>query len=356
MTLPTDAAAAGRSTAADGLDAVLVRDAAGYDLTRERLRSRRWVRVSRGLYLPRAPERSSDDVARAIGRVLPRDSGLGHLTSATLRRWWLPHRLRPHVVRATTGSLVHVQRRGLYVRRSKLTDLEEIDGVPVVSAAQTLVELARDLSLVDLVPMVDCALRDGTDLEAILAAARPRVPGARRLRQAVGLADGRSESWWESVLRLLHVLPGLGPVQPQVDIWRGHTFIARADLHLVGTNRYPECDGGRHREKDRHDHDLERDKNMSRTKHERFGYTTSEIARQPDMIIRDAEDARGWSHDPRRLRAWWSYAKVSSLTPYGRTLLAARLERYRLAAERRVAPSGCRSGSSKHRNAPLDAY
>jgi hypothetical protein len=346
---------AGVSTAAYGLDAVLVREARGYGLTRERLRSQRWVRVSRGLYLPRVPERSSDDVVRAIARVLPRDSGLGHLTSAALRRWWLPHRLRPHVVMATTGSLVHVQRRGVYVRRSKFAESQDIDGVPVVSPAQTLVELARDLSLVDLVPMVDCALRDGTDVDAILEAARPRVPGSRRLRQAVALADERSESWWESILRLLHVLPGLGPVQAQVELWRGEVFIARADLHLVGTSRYPECDGGRHREKDRHDHDLGRDKSMSRNKHERYGYTTSEIAGQPDMVIRDAEDARGWPHDPRRVRTWWKYARVSSLTPYGRTRLAARLERYRLAAERRVAPSGCRAGSSKPLSSPLDA-
>jgi len=349
------AGASALSTTAEGLDAVLVRDAETHGLTRERLRSRRWVRVSRGLYLPRVPQRSPHELAHAIAGVLPRDSGLGHLTSAALRGWWLPNRLGPHVVMATTGSFVHVQRRGVYVRRSRFAEPEDIDGVPVVSAAQTLVELARDLSLVDLVPMVDCALRDGTDVDAIREAARARVPGSRRLRQAVALADERSESWWESILRLLHVLPGLGPVQPQVELWRGQLFIARADLHLVGTNRYPECDGGSHRERYRHDHDLGRDKNMSRDRHERFGYTTGEIAGQPDMVIRDAEDARGWPHDPRRVRTWRRYARVSSLTPYGRTLLAARLERYRLAAERRMAPCGSRSGSSKHRNAPLDA-
>jgi hypothetical protein len=55
------------------------------------------------------------------------------------------------------------------------------------------------------------------------------------------------------------------------------------------------------------------------------------------MIIRDAEDARGRPRDPRRLRTWWRHAKPSTVTPYGRTLLAARLQRYRLAAERRRA-------------------
>jgi hypothetical protein len=272
--------------------------------------------------------------ARAVSQVLPRNSGFGHLTSGLLRRWWMPNRVCPPVLLATTTSGVHVQRRGLYVRRSRSAEFEMIAGLPVVTAAHTLVELARDLSMVDLVPMVDCALRDGTDVDAILAAARPRLRGAGRLRVAVGLADAKSESWWESVLRLLHVLNGLGPVECQVPLWDDGVFVARADLHLVGTLRFPECDGGRHREKDRHDHDLGRDKRMSRVRYERYGYTTSEIATSPQMIIRDAEDARGWAHDPRRARTWWRYAKTSTLTPYGRTLLAARLERYRLAAER----------------------
>ncbi|MGH3356655.1 MAG: hypothetical protein ACRDOJ_12215 [Nocardioidaceae bacterium] len=229
---------------------------------------------------------------------------------------------------------MHVQRQGLYVRRSRVTEYDDLDGVPVVDAPYTLVELARDLALVDLVPIVDCALRSGTRQDDILAAARPRIPGARRLRHAVELADERSESWWESVLRLLHVLPGLGPVECQVPLWHDGVFVARADLHLVGTRRYPECDGGKHREKERHAADLRREKGMHRQQLERYGYSTTEIARSPGMIIRDAEDARGWRHDPMRLRIWWSYARASTLTAYGRTRLAARLERYRLAANR----------------------
>jgi very-short-patch-repair endonuclease len=314
----------------------LLRDAAARGLTREQLRSSGWQRLSRGLYGPKADVRTTLETAHALSQVLPRESGFGHLTSAELRGWWLPNRLGPHVEFATTTSGVHVQRRGLYVRRSPFAEFEHIDGVPVVSAAQTLVELARDLSVVDLVPLVDCALAQGADRADILAAARPRLQGAPRLRQAVGLADERSESWWESVLRLMHVLTGLGPVEAQAEIWdeRG-LFIARADLHLVGTRRYPEVDGGTHRERVRHADDLRREKQMSRHGHERYGYTTDEIARSPGMVIRDAEDARGCEHDPGRARRWWRRARASTLTPYGRTRLAARLERYRLAAERR---------------------
>jgi hypothetical protein len=319
---------------------VLLRSSDQYGLTRDRLRGVTWERLSRGLYGLRTPDRPPVDLARALSQVLPRDSGFGHLTSALLRGWWMPNRLGPHVALATTTSGVHVQRRGLYVRRSRSAEYEMLHGVSVVTAPHTLIELARDLPLVDLVPMVDCALRDGADPGDVLAAARPRLRGAGRLRRAVELADPKSESWWESVLRLLHVLPGLGPVECQAPLWSDGVVIARADLHLVGTRRFPECDGGRHREKERHESDLRREKGISRRQFERYGYATAEIAASPAMIIRDAEDARGWAHDPRRVRTWWRHAKPSTLTPYGRTLLAARLERYRLAAERHRGPQG----------------
>lgn len=323
--------------------AFLLRDANGMGVSRDRLRGARWQRLSRGLYAVRADCRTPYDTARALSQVLPRDSGFGHLTSAALRGWWLPLGLPPHVTFATTRSGVHVQRRGLYVRRSPIAEYDDLGGLALTSAPQTLLELARDLSLVDLVPMVDCALRLGTDRTSVLGAARPRVAGAGRLRHAVSLADERSESWWESVLRLLHVLTELGPVDAQVEIWERGGFVARADLHLVGTRRYPEVDGGRHREKERHGRDLRRDRRMSRGGFERYGYTAEEIAVSPAMIIRDAEEARGHAHDPGRLRRWWSYARASTLTPYGRTRLAGRLQRYRLAADRRVARSGAAS-------------
>ncbi|HET7326476.1 MAG TPA: hypothetical protein VFJ14_04240 [Nocardioidaceae bacterium] len=313
---------------------LLVRKAGQHGLTRDRLRGNSWERLSRGLYGPREPGRSTTDLARMTTPVLPRDSGWAHLTSARLRGWWTPNQLGPHVLLASTTSRVHVQRRGVYVRRSVFAEVEVVDGIPVSTPAQTLIELARDLVLVDLVPMVDCALAAGADPDAIMAAARPRLRGAATLRRAVQLADPKSESWWESVLRLVHVLTGLGPVECQVELFSQGSFIARTDLHLIGTHRYPECDGGEHRQRDRHDADLGREKWMSRSDYERYGYSTREIARQPEMIIRDAEDARGWRHDPERARTWWRWTKSSTLTGYGRTCLAARLARYARAAIR----------------------
>jgi hypothetical protein len=300
-----------------------------------RLRTDAWERVSHGWHAPASVDRSLPDRARLLVPVLPSGSGFGHLTSAELRGWWTPNGLPDHVVMASTAEGLHVQRDGVYVRRSAFTAVELVDGLPLVTAAETLLALGQDLSLVDLVPMVDCALAAGATAEEILAAARPRSRGSVVLRKAVTLADPRSESWWESVLRLMHEVAGLGPVECQVEVMGSGGVVARADLHLVGTNRYPECDGGEHRTRERHAADLRRDKAMSRLGAERYGYTTEEIAKQPHVIIRDAEDARGWAHDERRVARWWAVARSSSLTSYGRTRLTARLRRYRLASNRR---------------------
>lgn len=299
-----------------------------------RLRGPSWRRITHGVYAPSASTPDLAALAAATAVALPRDSGFGHLTSVGLRGWWLPNGLGPSVLFASTTSRVHVQRKGLYVRRSAYARTDLVGGLPVICPSETLLELAQDLSLVDLVPLVDCALAAGTAASDVLAAARPRSRGSRVLRRAVALADPRSESWWESVLRLMHVATELGPVQCQVPLWSGPTFVARADLHLVGTSRYPECDGGEHRSRDRHAHDLRRDKALQRAGAERYGYTTAEIAHHPQMIIRDAEVARAWQHDPERVARWWRLARTSTLTGHGRARLRARLDRYRRAALR----------------------
>lgn len=317
-----------------GVLAVRARDAVPLGLSPAVLRHPRWTRVTRGCYLP--AERSAlSDRAAAVAALLPRDSGFGHLTAAALRGWWLPNGVGEHpVLFASTTSQVHVQRRGVYVRRSAYTAVEGLSGLPVVTAAETLLELAQDLGLVDLVPLVDCALARGASPDELLAAARPRSRGARVLRTAITLADRRSESWWESVLRLLLVTTGLGPVESQVELRAGDEFVARADLHLVGTARYPECDGGDHRTAERHQRDLQREKAMSRLGAERYGYTTAEIAHGPATIIADAENARGFPHDPARVARWWQLARRSTLTGHGRAVLRGRLARYRRASHR----------------------
>jgi hypothetical protein len=146
------------------------------------------------------------DLAAAFEAVLPRQSGYGHVTAAALRGWWLPWLPVDLPLLATTTSGVHVQRPGLYVRRSLHTSMVQSQPMSLVDPASCLLEMAVDLALVDMVPLVDIALRTGCTVDEIRAAAWPGRRGARTLRRALALSDPRSESAWESILRLLHVL------------------------------------------------------------------------------------------------------------------------------------------------------
>jgi hypothetical protein len=115
--------------------------------------------------------------------------------------------------------------------------------------------------VLDLVILGDSALRlrhcSLTDLK-ITACQRRR--GAPLLRQVIPLLDERSESAWESIMRVLHQAAEI-PVTPQQEIFDEEgRFIARSDLRIDGTRRIHEYDGARHRGADIHEVDLERDR------------------------------------------------------------------------------------------------
>jgi hypothetical protein len=106
------------------------------------------------------------------------------------------------------------RRSGLYVCRHPKSFPIRITaaGLKITTPAETLLASARDLGVLDVVIMVDCALREGdVTLTELKIAANQRRRGAPRLRQVIPLLDKRSESAWESVMRELHVaadIPG----------------------------------------------------------------------------------------------------------------------------------------------------
>jgi hypothetical protein len=51
-----------------------------------------------------------------------------------------------------------------------------------------------------------------------------------QLRYLAPLSDPRAESPGESVLRLRWLESPLPPPRPQLEVWRGHEFVARLDL------------------------------------------------------------------------------------------------------------------------------
>jgi very-short-patch-repair endonuclease len=142
--------------------------------------------------------------------------------------------------------------------------------------------------------MADSALRlrDVTLIELKIAASQRRR-GAPRLRQVIALLDSRSESPWESVLRVLHCVADI-PVEPQhviVDSTDGSW--PRADLWIKGTRRIHEYDGAVHREAEVHQRDLKRERNLIMSDWQRFDFTSAHILNEGAAISRSVDDLLG---------------------------------------------------------------
>lgn len=209
-----------------------------------RVRRSGWERLAHGLYVPAAGRTQLEDL-RAWQVVLPSTAAFTHLTAAMIRGWWEPATIRQPVFATIPHSEPRPRRPGLVVSRHPEPPLiEHRRGLRVTTAADTLLEAARDLAVLDLVVLGDCALRMGhltiPELQRVTARRRR---GAPLLRQVIPLLDDRSESPWESIMRVLHLAAEI-PVTPQYKIYddRGR-FVARADLRIDGTRRLQEYDG-----------------------------------------------------------------------------------------------------------------
>lgn len=285
-----------------------------------------WLKVCHGRYVPSG----ADDVARlqALASVLLPEMGFTHVTAAAHLGWWLPP--LPELPAFGAGSMFRNRPRRPELRIIRTTPAPTIwwaKGLPLVSAEDILLACARHLGLLDVVVLIDSALRLGHTTCARLArAVAERRFGVRRLRQAIALADPRSESPYETLLRVLHVVCDIR-VEPQHELWCDGVFLARGDLWLVGTTSFHEYDGAEHRrDKERHRRDLRRDRALANAGWIRRGYTDAELLRQPLTILRDADLSLGRPHDPDRIQAWYALLRESCFTAAGRQLLLTRLK------------------------------
>jgi hypothetical protein len=228
------------------------------------------------------------------------------LTAAELRGWWLPQKIPHPVFAALCEGDPCPHRAGLYVsRHPHRVPSELVSGVRLTTPAETLLAAARDLGVLDLVLMGDSALRLGhCTIDDLVETAAQRRRGAPMLRQVIGLLDKRSESAWESVMRVLHRAADI-PVEPQHEIFdQWGRFVARGDLWIVGTNRLHEFDGGKHREPEVQSRYLTRDRLLIEADCQRFGFTKAQLLNDGASIIASTDKLLGRSWDPSRLRRW----------------------------------------------------
>lgn len=293
-----------------------------------RCRGKDWVRVSHGMHRPVS---ELDDVRADLAAwrlALPPTGAFTHLTAAREYGWWLPplpDDLPVFASQLTTDP--RPRRDGLRVTRHPHPILVvDLHGLPMAGPAETLLACARDLRLLDLVVLIDAALHMETcerwEIEAI---AGLRRAGAPLLRRALELADGRSESAWESLLRVLHVVCGV-PVDPQYEVFDADgLFVARVDLWIVGTRTVHEYDGGEHLRRPRQRKDLRRARGLSNIKWVRRGYTSVEVLSQAVTILREADLSLGRPHQPERVRAWYALLAESLFSPSGTAMFRRRI-------------------------------
>lgn len=312
-------------------EVVRTRDAASFGIKNSTLRGPGWQPVSHGLHRRAGPVRLLE-TCRALLQVLPPGTAFAHLTAATIYGLWVPRAPRDFPVLACLPpGEDRPERSGLYVFRSRAGQLShrQVQGVPVLAPELVLGQLAEDLCPLDLAVAIDSALRSGhCTLMDIERAIVRRQRGLPVLRLGISLADGRSESPWETRLRLIHRAAGF-QVEPQYVVSDDTgAIIARADLRLSGTRRLPEYDGAPHRSREQHERDLEREKLLARLGFERYGYIARELVHTPERIIADAEEALGLDRDRARLAAWQELVGPSVLTRSGKRRLLHRLHRF----------------------------
>lgn len=288
-----------------------------------RRRGSRWTKVGHGLYIP-----AGDDgpPLAAWHLVLPASGAFGHLTAAGLHGLWLPPLPdgTPTFVAVRDGGTAP-RRAGLrVVRHTRAIPSVPVRGLPTLPVAETILSCARDLALLDLVVLVDSALHKRLCTRAELdAAASLRRRGAPLLRRALRLSDPRSESPYETLLRLLHVVCEVA-VEPQHEVFHDGRFVARGDLWIVGSRTLHEYDGGHHLARSQQRRDLRRARELGDAGWNRRGYVLEDVLHQGPTILRDADVALGRPHEPERIRAWTGLLLDSAFSLAGRHRLLRR--------------------------------
>ena len=201
-----------------------------------------------------------------------------------------------------------------------------VRGLRVATVPEALTAAARWLGVVDTVALIDAAIfLELVTLEQLEAIARTRRPGGRRLRTSLPLVDGRAQSLWESLLRLLHVVCDI-EVEPQWELVDADgVLVAQADLWVVGTTALHEFDGDEHEKAPRRVGDRRRDRRVDRQGFVRRGYTGGDVIHRAVTILEDADRSLGRDHDPARIRGWHELLRDSLFTPAGRVAFLGRI-------------------------------
>lgn len=220
-----------------------------------------WVLVRRGVYCEAEVAAAATQwqaqrllVDRAASLVMRRAHVMSHDSAALMLGLAI---LRPPL------PMTHVSRPGLvgshcrhdikhHLAPYSPEQVVSVDGRRMLAAARTAADVAREHSLTHGVVACDSARRAGVSLAELWAAVEPMRcwPQVTRVREAVELSDGESDSPGETLTRLLLTELGLGRPQTQFGLTEGRRTAwidLRLGRHLVefdGRVKYQRLDEG----------------------------------------------------------------------------------------------------------------
>jgi hypothetical protein len=262
--------------------------AARLRMTRAKLRSKAYLRMLPGVYVPSSTELTFAHWVAAWRLKLPDDAILGGFTAAfALGVPWFADSDAVEIIQRVPSRLR--PRQGLRVRGDILLP-GETEGTAfglATSGPRTAYDLGRRGGLMQGVAAVDAVLAaTGSSVDEVVALAEkyPGARGIRQLRKVLALADPRAESPPESHLRVIFGEAGLPVPVPQFVVYDEFGgFVARLDLAWPELKIGFEYEGRYHRNREQFSRDLRRHNRLRS-----IGWTIMRIdatqMRTPDAI------------------------------------------------------------------------
>jgi hypothetical protein len=284
----------------------LVVRAGSAGLARRWIKDGLWWRVLRNAYVEHIHPDGPATRLAAVRVALPPSVALSH--RAVLWALGVDVLARSELLDVTAAPGHRVARRpGLYPHTAALPDEElvEVDGLLMVSAARSFVDVARADTLVEAVAYGDAVLRSGAATLDQLEDCLDRAGGLRGVvgaRLVMPYLEPRSESLMESRLRMKVVLGGLPQPDAQFDMYDDTgEHCGRGDLHLEGV--ILEYDGRAERlEKGKFNSDRRRRSRISDVGFEIREFTSADVYGRTDAGI-CAEILRAIAQAARRDRS-----------------------------------------------------
>ncbi len=193
-----------------------------------------------------ATAKSWIDLVQAVALTLPRDAVFSHTTAARLLGLPTPPDTHSAVHVTVPKNITRGSRKAVTWHQRDISNFTEVaKGLPVTNPRQTWVDLASCIDMPQLVAVTDVMLRRG--LLKITDLVVPRgVRGAQTLRVVASLADPRSRSVRETLLRVALHKEGLPAPEINLDIIEDGVWLGTGDLVWPEYRLVIEYDGIHH--------------------------------------------------------------------------------------------------------------